>query len=313
MCLPLLFLSCTVEVTDISDGSSAGGGQQTIRIDGSSTVLPISSAVSEAFQQTHPDVDIRVNKSGTGPGFDKFARGETEINDASRPIKETEAQRLKEAGIGFVELKVAVDGLSVVVHQENNWARALTIDQLTSLWKKGGTVRKWSDLNSAWPDEQIKLFGPDSESGTYDYFREVTVGDGELRTDYQESVDDNVLAYNVSEERYALGYFGFAYLNANQDKLKGVAIAARGMDAAEAVAPTAETIEDGTYRPLSRPLFIYVSTAALARPVVREFVEFYLSEAGQELVKVKYVPLSPEQLSESRSRLAEAVSALAQN
>lgn len=308
--LTLICSSCTVEM---SGSSSGGNGRQTIRIDGSSTVLPISSAVAEAFQQSHQDVDIRVNKSGTGPGFEKFARGETEINDASRPIKQTESQKLQGAGIEFVELTVAIDGLSVVVHKDNDWATALTIDQLTSIWEKDGTVRKWSDLNPAWPREEIKLFGPDSESGTYDYFQEVTVDDGDLRTDYQESVDDNVLAYNIAEEKYALGYFGYAYLSANQDKLKGVAIAPRGTDVAQAVGPTPETIENGTYQPLSRPLYIYVSTAALNRPEVREFVEFYLSDAGQELVKVKYVPLSPEQLSESRNRLADAVSSPASN
>ena len=306
-CLWLGLSSCSVE-TSGTEGA-AGGDAGTIRIDGSSTVLPISSAVAEAFQQSHPDVDVRVNKSGTGPGFEKFSRGETEINDASRPIKEAEAKRLKGAGIDFVELSVAIDGLSVVVNKDNDWAAALTIDQLTSIWQQDGTVRKWSDLDPAWPDEEIKLFGPDSESGTYDYFREVTVDKGELRTDYQESVDDNVLAYNIAEEKYALGYFGFAYLNANQDKLKGVAISPRGADVSEAVAPTPETIENGTYRPLSRPLFIYVRTDALKRPEVRQFVEFYLSDEGQELVKVKYVPLSADQLNESRTRLADALAA----
>ena len=306
LCLFLGISSCSVETSGPTGGDE---GVAAIRIDGSSTVLPISSAVAEAFQQSHPNVDIRVNKSGTGPGFEKFSRGETEINDASRPIKEAEAQRLQEAEIGFVELSVAIDGLSVVVNKENDWATALTIDQLTSIWEKGGSIQKWSDLDASWPDEQIKLFGPDSESGTYDYFREVTVGKGELRTDYQESVDDNVLAYNIAEEKYALGYFGFAYLNANQDKLKGVAIAPRGADAAAAVAPSAETIENGTYRPLSRPLFIYVRTDALNRPEVHEFVDFYLSDEGQELVKVKYVPLSADQLTESRSRLSQAATA----
>ena len=266
--------------------------------------------MAEAFQKAHEeDVDIRVNKSGTGPGFEKFARGETEINDASRPIKETEAAKLKEAGIGFVELQVAIDGLSVVIHPDNDWAETLSVEHLAKIWGSDSSVKKWNDVDPSWPDEEIKLYGPDSESGTYDYFLEAVIGkEGQIRTDYQESVDDNILARMIAEEKYALGYFGYAYLSENKGKLKGVAIAP-GSDLSAAVAPTPETIENGSYSPLSRPLFIYVRTDALARPEVADFVKFYLSEQGQEEVRVKYVPLSNAQLQESLSRLEAAIDA----
>ncbi len=302
----LSLCSCSVEQS--GGTSSKDENVQSIKIDGSSTVAPISSAVAEVFGDTHPHVQPRINISGTTGGFDAFIRGETDINDASRPIKQAEMDRCKEAGIEFVELKIGTDGLSVMVHKENDWCDALSIPQLTELWKKDGSVKLWSDLNPAWPAKEIKLFGPDTKSGTYDYFREVTVGkDGLIRSDYQENTDDNVLATGIAGEKLALGYFGFAYYAENADKLKVLGIA-DGDDLSHAVKPSPETIENGTYTPLSRPLFIYVRRDALERPEVADFVSFYLSDEGQKLVSVKkYIPLDAEQLAESRARLQEAL------
>lgn len=298
---------CTVEVAGTQAPKDAPRESKTIRIDGSSTVAPISAAVSEVFSDLRPDVQAPVNTSGTGGGFDRFARGETDISNASRPIKPEEQQRCRENGIEYVELKVAIDGLSVVVNQDNDWCQALTIDQLRSVWTQEGEASRWQDLDPAWPDRRIELFGPDSKSGTYDYFMEAVIGkEGRLR-DYQESVDDNVLATGVAGERYALGFFGFAYYVENRDKLRALAIAP-GDDLSAAVEPTQATIEAGRYVPLSRPLFIYVSLQSLQRPEVADFVQFYLSDQGQDLVEVKrYVRLNAEQLSESRRRLDEAL------
>lgn len=301
--------ACTLEVAGTTS-SEEGGRTTTIRIDGSSTVAPISSAVAEVFEDDHPEVRLRVNTSGTGGGFDRFGRGETDINDASRPIKPEEERLCRDARIDFVELKVAIDGLSIVVHKDNDWCRELTVDQLRSLWEKDSRITKWSDLNPEWPNKRIDLFAPDSKSGTYDYFVEAVLGkDGTLRGDYQESVDDSVLATGVAGELHSLGFFGFAYYVENQDKLRAVAIAPN--DASAAVEPTEATIESGAYVPLSRPLFIYVNTKSLQRPEVAEFVKFYLSEQGQEMVSVrKYVRLNEDQIAESRQRLDEAIKKL---
>lgn len=313
--LAAILPSCSVEQGGMAGGGasagpggSGGGAVKTILIDGSSTVAPISSAVAEIFGDNHPDVQPRVNVSGTTGGFDKFIRGETDINDASRAIKPQEVDELKAAGIGYVELQIGTDGLSVVMNTENDWCDALTIAQLTELWKKDSPIETWSDLNLAWPEKDIKLFGPDSKSGTYDYFKEETVGaDNPIRSDYQANVDDNVLATGIGGEKYALGYFGFAYYIENQDQLKALGIV-KGEDVSAAVKPTRETIENGTYTPLSRPLFIYVRLDSLQRPEVAEFAKFYLSEEGQGLVARMYVRLSDDQLAASRERLEKALS-----
>jgi phosphate binding protein len=195
-------------------------------IDGSSTVAPISSAVSEEFSKLHRRVRVPVGTKGTGGGFKRFIEGDTDINDASRPIKESEAQELQAKGIEFVELKVAIDGLTVVVNPQNNWVDGLTVAQLEEIWKPSSTVQKWSDLNPDWPDEPIKLFGPDTDSGTFDYFTEVICGEsGASRSDYQQNTDDNFLVTGVAGDEFALGYFGYAYYVENQDKLQALAIA----------------------------------------------------------------------------------------
>ena len=296
----------------IGDGTGSPAdtddGQKRVLIDGSSTVYPISQAVAEEFQGSHPNVKVVVGTSGTGGGFKKFVAGETDINDASRPIKDSEAAQCKDNGIEYLELKVAIDGLSVVVNTENDWCKAITVAQLKKLWEPGSTVTKWSELDPSWPDEEIRLFGPDTDSGTFDYFTDVICGEeGASRTGYTPSTDDNVLVRGVSGEKYSLGYFGFAYYLENAAKLKAIPVSATD-DIADAVAPTPETIEGGTYVPLSRPLFLYVNKAKLARPELAEFLTYYLAE-GQSLVsEVGYVRLGKETHAATSAALKQAIS-----
>lgn len=273
--------------------SMAGCGrneQQTIRVDGSSTVFPISEAVAEEFQAAHPGVRVTVGVSGTGGGFQKFVQGEIDISDASRPIKPEERVRAGEAGISFIEIPVAYDGLSVLVNPENDWVDYLSVEELRRIWEPGSEVELWSDVRPEWPDREIVLVGPGTDSGTFDYFTETIMGEsGASRSDYMPSEDDNVLVQAIAGERDGLGYFGYAYYVENEDRLRAVPIRAEGSD--EAVAPTFDTIANGSYQPLARPEFIYVSGDAAERPEVQDFVRFYLTE-GQALVReVGYVPL----------------------
>lgn len=293
--------------TDAPSGDRTGGDQKRILIDGSSTVYPISQAVAEEFQASQPNVKVVVGTSGTGGGFKKFVAGETDINDASRPIKEKEIEQCRENGIEYLELKVAIDGISVVVNPENDWCQAITVAQLKKLWEPGSTVTKWNELDPSWPDEEIRLFGPDTDSGTFDYFTDVICGEeGASRTQYTPSTDDNVLVRGVSGEKYALGYFGFAYYLENAAKLKAVPVSETD-DVADAVAPTPETIEGGEYTPLSRPLFLYVNKAKLARPELADFLTYYLEE-GQDLVgEVGYVRLGKETHEETVNTLKQAI------
>ncbi|MEZ6064929.1 MAG: PstS family phosphate ABC transporter substrate-binding protein [Planctomycetaceae bacterium] len=318
LCLGLLgfvgLAGCTVETASTTEsGSGAGGATQSsqINIDGSSTVAPISMAIAEGFGDAHPDVIPKVNVSGTGGGFEAFSRGDIDISNASRPIKSSEAEACEKNGVKYIELMVATDGLTVVVNPENDWCTALTVEQLVQIWSKDSQVNLWSDINPEWPAEKIKLFAPDTKSGTYDYFKEETVGkDGAIRTDYQPNTDDNVLVTGISGDKYSLGFFGYAYYVAAKGEVKGVAIAPKGADAAAAVLPTQETIENGTYTPLSRPLFIYPNLESLKRPEVAEFVQYHLSPEGQALVELKkYVKLNPEQLAASQAVLADALKA----
>ncbi|MBM83908.1 MAG: hypothetical protein CMJ78_25410 [Planctomycetaceae bacterium] len=283
------------------------GGSKRVLIDGSSTVYPISQAVAEEFQRTHSDVKVVVGTSGTGGGFKKFVAGETDINDASRPIKEKEIARCKESGIEFLELKVAIDGISVVINPDNDWCKTMTVAQLKKLWEPGSKVKNWNELDPSWPEEEIKLYGPDTDSGTFDYFTDVICGEeGASRADYTPSTDDNVLVRGVSGEKYALGYFGFAYYLENADKLKAIAVSPTD-DAADAVAPNSESIEGGQYKPLARPLYLYVNKAKLARPEVAEFLTYFLEE-GQVLVgDVGYVKLGAETHAETLTSLKEAI------
>ncbi len=260
------------------DQGGGGGASGEIAIEGSSTVIPITQAAADAFSQENPDVRITVGGAGTGDGFEAFCNGNTQISDASRPIdQEEEVPVCEENGVEFIEIPVAVDGLSVVVNEQNEFADTMTVDQLNQLWEPDSQVNRWNQLDPSWPDEEIALYGPGTESGTFDFFTEFVNGEeGASRTDYQASEDDNVLVQGVAGDPNALGYFGFSYYEQNEDMLKALAI-----DAGDGpVEPTKETIRSGEY-PLSRPLFIYVSKQALEeKPEVKKFVDFYLQEGN---------------------------------
>jgi len=260
----------------------------TIEIDGSSTVYPITQAVAEEFQDFYPDVYPIVGVSGTGGGFKRFTVGETDISDASRPIKASEAQAAADNGIEYVEFEIALDGLAVVVNHDNTWVDYLTVEELNMIWNPESTVDSWNDVRSEWSDQPIRLYGPGTDSGTFDYFTEVIVGEsGASRSDYTASEDDNVIVQGIAGDPYALGYFGYAYYAENTDTLKIVPIDS----GSGPVTPTDQTINSGQYSPLSRPLFIYVSKASLARPEVEDFVRFYMENAEQLVTEVGYTPL----------------------
>ena len=265
-----------------------------VNIDGSSTVFPITEAVAEEFLSEHPDVKVPVGVSGTGGGFKKFIANETDINNASRPIKDQEALDAKAAGIEFIELKVAFDGLSVLVNPENTWVDYLTVDELKMIWAPDSTVKTWQDIRAEWPAEEIKFYAPGTDSGTFDYFTEEINGEsGAIRSDFTASEDDNILAQGIAGDKNALGFFGFAYYEENQDKLKLVPI-----DNGDGpVTPTFDTIQNGEYAPLSRPLFIYVNKASLEKPQVKEFLNFYLQVAPDLVPDVGYVSLPDEEYS----------------
>ena len=260
-------------------------------IDGSSTVWPVTAEAAELFLPQAPNVRIDVEFSGTGGGFREFCAGETDIQNASRPIDAEEAAACATNGVAYQAFEIGFDGVTVVVNPQNDWATCLSVEQLRRLWEPGSAVRLWRDLDPAWPNEPIDLYGPGVDSGTFDFFTEEIVGEtGASRTDYTPSENDIVLVEGVEEDRFALGYFGYAYFAAEGPALKALAIDAGG----GCVAPSVETIGDGTYRPLSRPLFIYVSEASLARPEVREFMRFYAAIAPRAVADVGYVPLAAE-------------------
>jgi len=261
-----------------------------IKIDGSSTVYPITEAVAEEFAEVAPRVRVTVGVSGTGGGFKRFTVGETDISDASRPIKPRELAEAKKNGVEFIELPVAYDGLTVVVNKANYWVDNLTVDELRQIFLERHAAKTWKDVRSDWPDLPISIYAPGTDSGTFDYFKEVVAGDeGSIRSDMSVSEDDNVLVRGVSGEAGAIGFFGVAYYDENRNKLKAVPIV--NPDTGKPVSPTAKAIEEGDYAPFSRPLFIYVSKKSAQRPEVRAFVEFYLTE-GPELVEdVGYVKL----------------------
>jgi phosphate transport system substrate-binding protein len=284
--------------------AACGGGEQAaeeaglsgmVAIDGSSTVFPISEAMAEEFQIANAGVRVTVGISGTGGGFKKFCAGETDISDASRPIKQSEIDLCAENGIEPIEIPVAWDGLTVVRNPANDWATCMTVHELARLWQPGSTVERWNQIRSDWPDEEIVLYGPDTDSGTFDYFTEAIVGEEDAsRDDYTASADDNVLVVGVEGDAGSIGYFGFAYYEESSDRLGSVAIDNGG----GCVPPSRETIENGTYAPLSRPIFIYVKPDALAKPQVRAFVEFYLDNATALVPEVGYVPLAGERYEE---------------
>ena len=287
------------------DNSNSGGGGNlsgSITIDGSSTVGPLSEAAAELFREENPDVRITVGVSGTGGGFEKFCAGETDISDASRAIEQEEIDACKKKNIAYEEVQVANDGLAVVVNPENDWATCLTVAEVKKIWDKGSNVNNWNQVKSDFPDQGMKLFGAGTDSGTFDYFTEAINGEeGRSRSDYSPSEDDNVTVQGVSGDSGNLGYFGLSYAIANEGKVKTLEID----DGDGCVAPTNETVQDGSYKPLSRPLFIYPSDKALQRNVVREFVQFYLDNYEAIAEQAQFVPLTTEQAQESKDKFAQ--------
>ena len=261
-----------------------------LKVDGSSTVFPITEAMAEEFQKAHGEFRVTVGISGTGGGFKRFCKGEIDIADASRPIKPVEVDACDGNDIDYIELPVALDGITIIVNPENDWLDFLTVEELRKIWRPGSTIEKWSDVRPEWPEKDIYLVGADTDSGTFDYFTKATVGKaGASRPDYTASADDNVLVRAVAGEKYSLGYLGFAYYKENADNLKLVPV----NPGSGPVAPSLETIMDGTYAPLSRPLFVYVNSQTARQPNVQTFMRFYLSsENGIFLREVGYVALS---------------------
>lgn len=296
-----------------SAGGSAAPLSGSIAIDGSSTVYPITEAVAEEFQKANPGVKVTAAFSGTGGGFKKFCAGEKDMNDASRPIKpasgdtadaKSEATLCKDAGVDYIELNIAIDGLSVLVNPQNTWVDCLTTAELKKIWDTGSTVKTWADVRAGFPADPIKLFGPGADSGTFDYFTEVINGKAkQSRSDFTQSEDDNALVTGIAGDKNALGYFGFAYFEANKDKLKLVPIDS----GAGCVAPSIETIANGTYKPLSRPLFIYPSTKALKRPEFAAFVQYYLDNVNTFVDEVGYIEAPADVLQKSKDTLAAAL------
>lgn len=278
-----------------------------IQIDGSSTVYPVTEAVAEEFQiEKKGDVHVTVGISGTGGGFKKFCRGETDISDASRPILEKEMLACRDAGIQYYEMPVAYDALTVIVNPKNTWVDSMTVAELKKMWEPGaqGKITKWSQIREGWPKQEFKLFGPGADSGTFDYFTEAIVGKSKAsRGDFTASEDDNILVQGVANDINALGFFGFAYYAENSNKLKAVAIdGGKGP-----VAPSAQAVENGTYSPLSRPIFIYVNKKSGKKPEVDEFVTFYLTNGPDLVREVKYVPLPAEAYTTNLERFKKGV------
>lgn len=264
---------------------------ESITIDGSSTVYPITEAVAEEYRNEQPSVRVTVGVSGTGGGMKKFIAGSIDICGASRPIKRSESKACQAGGVEYLELEVAFDGLAIVLNPENDWCDSMTVEQLKELWRPESAVKQWKDLNPDWPAEDIALYGPGTDSGTFDSFTKSIVGEERAsRADYTASEDDNVLVTGVQEDRYALGYFGYAYYaeNKNQLKLMGVD------DGKGPVQPSEATVRDGSYSPLSRPLFLYVRKSAMSSGAVNQFVRFYLNNTARLSREVGYVPVSDE-------------------
>jgi phosphate transport system substrate-binding protein len=293
------------EAADTTTAAS-GDGELSGRIeaDGSSTVGPYTTAAAERFQRQESGVQITVGVSGTGGGFERFCRGETDLSNASRPIKDEEAEICADKGIEYVEFQVANDALTVVVNTENDWATCLTTEQLATIWGPGSKVDNWNQVDPSFPDQELKLFGPGTDSGTFDYFTdEINGEEGASRSDYAASEDDNTIVTGVSGEKGGLGYFGFSYFEENQDVLNAVEV-----DAGEGcVAPSVEAAQDGTYKPLSRPLFVYVKEEALARPEVEAFVRFILDNETEIAEASQFVPLTDDQLDKAKADLEAAL------
>lgn len=302
----VLFL-CVVTVLTGGFSLPAMATDKIIKIDGSSTVYPITEAVAEEFQKAKKGaIKVTVGISGSGGGFKKFCRGETDISNASRPILKKEMDACKEQGIEYVELPIAYDGLAVMVNPKNTWVKSLTVEDLKKIWEPdaAGKITKWNQVRPEWPDAPIKLYGPGVDSGTFDYFTEAIVGKAKAsRPDFTASEDDNVLVQGIAGDKNALGYFGLAYYEENRDKLKLVPIV--NPKTKKEILPSEQTIIDGSYQPLSRPIFIYVNKKSAEKPEVKEFVEFYLKNASKLVKQVKYAPLPSKAYKLAEERFAK--------
>ena len=279
-----------------------------VKVDGSSTVYPVTEAVAEEFQKAERNaIKVTVGISGTGGGFKKFCRGETDISDASRPILKSEIDDCAKAGITYYELPVAFDALTVVVHPQNKFLdKGITVEQLKKMWEPGaqGKITRWNQIDPSWPDAPLKLFGAGADSGTFDYFTEAIVGKSKSsRGDFTASEDDNVLVQGVARDVNAIGYFGFAYYVENQSKLKAVPIIEKA--GKPAVGPSMQSVIDGTYQPLSRPIFIYVNARSLDKPEVRKFVDYYMTHGAKLAREVKYVPLPDKAYTMNKEHIAK--------
>ncbi len=303
--LPKAAVPAMTFLAALSFAASASAAPAVVKIDGSSTVFPVTEAVAEEFQKAKRGaVNVTVGISGTGGGFKKFCRGETDVANASRPILKKEMDDCAKAGIRYYEMPIAYDALTVMVNPQNAFIKSMSVAELKKIWEPGaqGKINSWKDVNPAWPDQKIKLYGAGSDSGTFDYFTEAIVGKAKSsRGDYTASEDDNVLVQGIAGDKGALGYFGFAYYIENQKKLKAVAIdGGKGP-----VAPTPENVDNGSYQPLSRPIFIYVSEKSLEKPEVKEFVEFYMKSAAPLVKEVKYIPLPAKAYTGNLEHLAK--------
>ena len=299
--LLLVFAACGGQKTETASSETG-----TINIDGSSTVYPITEAVAEEFKKVQPNVKVSVALSGTGGGFKKFGRGEIDINDASRPIKNAEDSLAKANQISHVDLTIAYDGMAVVVNPKNTWCKDMTVSELKMLWapEAQGKIMKWNQIRKEWPDQEIHLFGPGVESGTYDYFTEVIVGKSHSsRGDYTASEDDNVLVQGIASDQYALGFFGLAYYEENMDKLHLVGIDDQNdANGAGPILPSLETVKNKSYAPLGRPLFIYINSTAGKRKEVQDFISFYLANAATLSKEVGFIPLTDEETMATKTK-----------
>lgn len=304
LALALFFLAgCGPNGGGGGDADGGGAAGEPINIDGSSTVYLISSAVDEVFTEEQPGTKIVINFSGTGGGFKKFVEGDLDICDASRAIKDEEIEACKENGVEYLELMVAYDGIAVVAHKDNDFCKDLTVDQLKEIWRPESPINKWKDINPDWPDEEIKLFGPGLDSGTFEYFTGKIVGvKKSSREDFQRNEDDSALVSQISAEPLSLGYFGFAYYVQNTDKLSLISV--------DGQAPSKESIQSLEYSPLSRPLYIYVNKESLKRPEVQKFVEFYLANCADLSERVGYVRLKDDEQAASQKAFDDAISAI---
>ncbi len=289
----IISLLTLLAVVNVANGSIS----TSVTIDGSSTVFPITEAIAEEFHAVNPDIKVTIGVSGTGGGFKKFIAKEIDINNASRPIKDSEAKAAKESSVNYVQIPVAYDGITIVINKKNSWATTMTTAELKLLWDSGSSVKTWKQIRPSWPDKEIKLYGPGTDSGTFDYFTEEINGkSGQCRSDFSKSEDDNVLVTGVTGDEYALGFFGYAYYKENMTKLTAVKIdGGKG-----AIEPTEKTINDGTYAPLSRQIFIYVNTASYKeKNMVEKFVKFYLDKVPSIAKDVGYVPLAKDSYKKS--------------